>query len=266
MRKLENMTKKLTLTEFKEKSTQIHGGRYDYSLITEEMFQDGSRSTVDIRCPKHGVFKQTAKLHLNGCGFRQCSYEERAMKYTEKAKGSFVGKARDIHGNKYDYSKVEYKGAKEPICIICPEHGEFWQKPNDHLNGRGCPICNESHLEREVRQWLVENNIDFEEHKHFDWLGRMEIDFYLSEYNIGIECQGKQHVGLGGWNGVLEELFERDKRKNELCSENGIRLIYYFDKVGFKKKNEFPIYNDCNSLRKIEELTKFFNNYIIHRW
>lgn len=259
------MTKKLTLNEFKERATILHNGKYDYALITEDMFQDGSRSIVNIICPKHGVFKQTAKLHLSGCSCRQCSYEERAMKYTEKAKGSFVGKARDIHGNKYDYSMVEYNDAKTPVVIICPKHGEFWQKPNDHLNGRGCPICNESHLEREIRQWLVGSGIMFEDHKHFDWLGRMEIDFYLSEYNIGIECQGKQHVGLGGWNGDLEELFERDKRKNDLCSENGIRLIYYFDKVGFEKRREFSIYNDCNSLRKIEELTKFFNNYIIHR-
>lgn len=259
------MAKKLTLNEFKERATILHNGKYDYSLITEEMFQDGSRSIVDIICPKHGVFKQTAKLHLNGCGCRQCSYEERAMKCTEKAKESFVKKARNVHGGKYNYSKLEYKGVKESVCIICPEHGEFWQKPNDHLSGRGCPICNESHLEREVRQWLVGSDIMFEEHKHFDWLGRMEIDFYLSKYNVGIECQGKQHVGLGGWNGDLEELFERDKRKNELCSENGIRLIYYFDKVGFEKRREFSIYNDCNSLRKIEELTKFFNNYIIHR-
>ena len=46
-----------------------------------------------------------------------------------------------MHGNKYDYSKVDYKNNKTKICIICPVHGEFWQTPNSHLSGRGCPKC-----------------------------------------------------------------------------------------------------------------------------
>ena len=44
-------------------------------------------------------------------------------------------------GDKYDYSKVEYINAKTKVCIICPEHGEFWQTPNDHLNHHGCKKC-----------------------------------------------------------------------------------------------------------------------------
>ena len=53
----------------------------------------------------------------------------------------FVEKARKVHGKKYDYSKVKYTGYYNKICIICPKHGEFWQTPNSHLEGRGCPIC-----------------------------------------------------------------------------------------------------------------------------
>jgi hypothetical protein len=53
----------------------------------------------------------------------------------------FIQKAKAIHGNKYDYSKVEYTHNNVEVCIICPEHGEFWQKPRLHLSGCGCPIC-----------------------------------------------------------------------------------------------------------------------------
>ena len=53
----------------------------------------------------------------------------------------FINRARKVHGNKYGYSKVEYKNAHTKVCIICPIHGEFWQIPNDHLNGCGCPKC-----------------------------------------------------------------------------------------------------------------------------
>jgi hypothetical protein len=54
----------------------------------------------------------------------------------------FIEKAKAVHGTKYDYSKVEYVKAIEKVCIICHEHGEFWQTPNNHLRGKGCPSCN----------------------------------------------------------------------------------------------------------------------------
>ena len=53
----------------------------------------------------------------------------------------FIAKAREVHGDKYDYSKVEYLNASTKVCIICPEHGEFWQTPNAHLSRHGCAKC-----------------------------------------------------------------------------------------------------------------------------
>lgn len=53
----------------------------------------------------------------------------------------FLQKAKLIHGEKYDYSKLEYVGSKINIKIVCPEHGIFNQSPNSHLKGRGCPEC-----------------------------------------------------------------------------------------------------------------------------
>lgn len=56
-----------------------------------------------------------------------------------KTKEQFIADAISVHGDKYDYSNVEYKTNATKVCIICPRHGEFWQTPNDHLRGRGCP-------------------------------------------------------------------------------------------------------------------------------
>ncbi len=53
----------------------------------------------------------------------------------------FIKKAREVHGDRYDYSKVVYVSSKEKITIICPEHGEFLQSPQKHLSGQGCPNC-----------------------------------------------------------------------------------------------------------------------------
>ena len=54
---------------------------------------------------------------------------------------NFITRARKIHGDRYDYSKVAYKNAREKVCIICKEHGEFWQTPYNHLSGKGCGKC-----------------------------------------------------------------------------------------------------------------------------
>ena len=60
------------------------------------------------------------------------------MKYTTQ---KFIEKAQLLHGDKYDYSHVEYRDTHTKVCIICSEHGEFWQAPHNHLRGQGCPKC-----------------------------------------------------------------------------------------------------------------------------
>ena len=58
----------------------------------------------------------------------------------------FIKKAREVHGDKYDYSKVEYVNNQTPITIICPIHGKYPQRPGNHLRGNGCPICGRAAL------------------------------------------------------------------------------------------------------------------------
>ena len=82
---------------------------------------------VRIICPIHGIFEQTPSHHLEGKGCAKCVGRN---KTTE----DFIKEAQYVHGDKYDYSKSEYKGSKTKVCIICPEHGEFWQLPNNHVN------------------------------------------------------------------------------------------------------------------------------------
>jgi hypothetical protein len=146
---------------------------------------------------------------------------------------SFIEDAVKIDGNKYDYSKVKYNGMKNGVCIICPEHGEFWQTPDNHMKGKGCPHCAQSKLESVTREFLTKNGIEFIEQKEFDWLrykNPMRLDFYLPKYNTAIECQGIQHFEalkhFGGDKG-LEYNAIKDTKKASLCSENNVKLLYY---------------------------------------
>ena len=126
-----------TTDSFIEKAKSIFGDKYDYSKIKYTRAHD----YVTVVCPIHGEFKIKAYHLLNGGGCRKCADELHARKTREKAAKTFVEKAIKVHGSKYDYSKVNYITNRTPICIICPIHGEFYQKPHEHLAGNGCQKC-----------------------------------------------------------------------------------------------------------------------------
>ncbi|MDE5889115.1 MAG: hypothetical protein K2H20_03750, partial [Bacilli bacterium] len=121
---------------FIEKAKQKHGEKYDYSKVN---YVD-SKTKVCIICKEHGDFLIKPNNHLNGNGCSECGILKRTQKITSNLV-EFIEKARKVHGDKYDYTKVVYTNNHTKVCIICPEHGEFWQEPNYHLCGQGCPEC-----------------------------------------------------------------------------------------------------------------------------
>ena len=123
-------------SHFIEKAKSVHGERYGYSLVN---YKD-TKTKVEIICKEHGKFLQNPKDHLRGKGCKMCGYDKRREKYS-LSKDEFVEKAKSVHGDKYDYSLVNYTNAKTKIEIICPLHGSFFQLPYNHLNGKGCKKC-----------------------------------------------------------------------------------------------------------------------------
>lgn len=111
-------------------SKKVHGNKYDYSKVN----YINNKTKICITCPNHGEFWQTPKAHLKGDGCPTCNL-------SFATQDDYINKACAIHNNYYDYSKVVYKNCNEKICIICPEHGEFWQRAHHHINGHGCPKC-----------------------------------------------------------------------------------------------------------------------------
>ena len=224
--------KKLTTEKFVEKARKVHGDKYDYSKVEYK----NAHTKVCIICPIHGEFWQIPNDHLNGSGCQKCKINK--IISIKKMDGKkFIEKARKVHGDKYDYSKVEYINSKTKVCIICPEHGEFWQKPNYHINNKsGCPSCSQSHLENDTYSFLKNKEIIFEQQKKFNWLGLMRLDFYLPEYNIAIECQGMQHyqpIEFFGGKKAYNDLIRRDKLKKQLCEEHNIKMIYVDNNTDF---------------------------------
>lgn len=123
-------------SEFINKARMIHGDKYDYSKVE----YINNKTKVCIICPKHGEFWQAPTNHLYGYGCVSCGHETAAEKQTSNI-DVFVQKAKKVHGDKYDYSKVKYVKKNMPVCIICPEHGEFYMRTDNHLSGQNCPKC-----------------------------------------------------------------------------------------------------------------------------
>jgi len=135
------VAKILTIDEWVEKAKEVHGDKYDYNNV---VYKRG-HSKVIIICPEHGEFEQTPTAHAAGRGCRNCGIEA-ATKATTKTTEQFIEKAKEVHGDKYDYSKVVYKNTDDKVTIICPEHGEFEQTPNGHTNKKGgCRKCANVH-------------------------------------------------------------------------------------------------------------------------
>lgn len=235
----------------KELENIFKGKNYDFSNVNYV----NDKTKVTIICPEHGEFEQTPN-HLLGrkTGCPKCSKIIGYQKHT-KTTDEFIEAAIKMHGKLYDYSLAEYKGAKEPIKIICKKHGIFLQKPNYHLSGNGCPKCNTSKLEIELMQELEKNGIEYIFHCHPDFLNGLELDFYVPDIKLGIECQGIQHYSpvefFGGEEG-FEKTILRDEVKKELCENNGVKLIFFTKESASETKTYMDAKQIINEIKKLK--------------
>jgi len=119
-----------------EEFRKVHRDRYNYSKINYK----NSQTKVTIICNEHGEFQQTPNSHKRGSGCPQCGTKIRGAKLGLSNK-VIIEQFKEVHGERYDYSKVDYKTNHKKVTIICPYHGEFDQRPSHHKNGVGCPDC-----------------------------------------------------------------------------------------------------------------------------
>jgi len=205
---------------FISKSKNIHNDKYDYSLVEYK----NNRTKVKIVCPIHSVFEQLPLNHLNKeLGCPEC--------LKDSYKNNFLKNAKEIHGDKYDYSMINYKNNRKKIKIMCPTHGIFNQMPKIHAKGAGCPKCCESKGERQLSFILNDMNIKYSNQKTFKdckYQSLLKFDFYLPKYNLCIEYDGEQHFMKFIHEKNEDKLKlrkKRDKIKNIYCKKNNINLL-----------------------------------------
>ena len=221
-------SRRKTTEDFVESAIRVHGERYDYSKVNYV----NNRKKVEIVCPTHGSFFQSPHNHIlekQGCPI--CGVEK-CKKSNTYTKEKFIGLCKKVHGDKYDYSKVDYVDGRTKVLIGCRLHGYFSQIPNNHLNGVGCPHCSESKGQRIVGYMLRKLGVRYETEKKFPGCKdkrALKFDFYLPDYNMCIEYQGLQHYQFAPIFHDTEEKFatrlRRDQIKRDYCASHGIRLV-----------------------------------------
>lgn len=124
----------MTKSEFINYAKLIHGSKFDYSSIK---YID-SKTPIDLICPIHGKIRIKPITHLQKTGCGKCNINKSSHRLTT---AEFIKRAKEKHGDKYDYSKTQYINWTSKVTIICPKHGEFTQRADRHMYHNGCPQC-----------------------------------------------------------------------------------------------------------------------------
>ncbi len=174
---------KFTNKTFIKKSRKIHGNIYNYSCVDYV----NNHTKITIICKSHGPFAQMPSEHLNGRYCPACTKINFSLSKINEAAKEFFGKIKNIHGNKFDYSKFNYINATTPTIIICRIHNEFLQSPSAHLAGQGCPTCGHIASNNSKRS----NAIDFAKKAkiiHDNKYDYSKVIWHNADTNIIITC------------------------------------------------------------------------------
>lgn len=214
---------RLSFQEYVERSTKVHSGKFTY----KELVYENNNAHLIVVCPTHGEFKQLAQSHLKGVGCVKCSKPVRDQ-------ASFLSASSEIHGDKYDYSKAEYKSAFEKVEIICPEHGVFTQAPTYHVNmANGCPRCagvGPSNGQLEITEFL-KPHVDVVSESRLPGSTK-RLDILIPSKNLAVEYHGLIWHSTAFAPDPL-----RDNIKHKEAAELGVRVIHIYQDEWESKKD-----------------------------
>lgn len=268
---------------FKKKANLMHNGKYDYSKVN----YINNKTKVCIVCPIHGDFYQAPRHHLSGSGCPKCAG---TYKYTTD---EWIEAVKRVHGEKYDYSKVEYKKSSEKVCVICPNHGEYYITPNHHLRGVGCPKCGGSFKSN------TDSFIKRAGKVHDNYYDYSKVNYINSKTNVCIICPRHRefyqtplhHLSGQGCpkcsstyskaeDEIMELLTELNPQHNNKTILNGKEidifipslkigieyngLLWHSEKYGKDRSYHIGKLNNCNR-NGVELIQIFEDEWISHR-
>ena len=174
--------RRLSKEDFIKKCIEVHEGLYDYSRVDYQ----GMGKKVIILCKEHGDFRQTPSSHLNGSGCPKCGLNSQKEK-RRLSKEEFISRSIKVHEDRYDYSNVEYTNNLTEVEIVCSEHGVFYQRPDFHMRGSGCPKCSiiEQHEKQKktTKEFIIDTRLI-----HGDLYDYSEVNYTSGKNKVVIIC------------------------------------------------------------------------------
>ncbi len=217
---------------------EIYNDIYDYSFVK----YINHETDVLLSCEKHGVFyKKPSELLHQKQGCHYCG-REKQIASSKKTLEDFIKKANIIHNNKYDYSLTNYTKLSEKVLIICPEHGEFKQLANNHLQGNGCKICNNIKISKRNKEnplgWSLSS-----------WEKKAKTSKHFEGFKLYIiKCWDED-----------EEFFKIGRTFNSLFNRfNFGKLPYNYEVIKIIKGESKEIYELELKLKKQNKKNKYF--------
>ena len=243
------MPKKLTTKEFILRAKEVHGNKYDYSKATD---YQGYRYEVTIVCPRHGGFKPTGNSHIyDKSGCPDCGRKSGSKKRTNTIE-EILARAKEVHGNKYDYSKSIYDKYHNNMIITCTKHGDFNQTPANHLNGAGCKDCAKE-LSSNKQKYSTQDFIKKAKKKFGSKYDYSKVTYIDSYTKVKIICRKHgefeqlptTHLRKSTTYGCSDCAHEQIAKKQSLMRKDFLIRAkkihgdkYDYSEVKFKKSNE----------------------------
>lgn len=210
---------------FKTKANTVHNDTYTY----EKAVYVNAHTKLLVSCQVHGDFPISPTNHVQGKGCPACAIQ-RTRAVQIKSTATFITHARSVWGDIFDYSTVDYDGAKTDITFRCLKHDKLvTQQPSNHLQGKlACPQCN--HMKSSKESALADFLKIFTkvEQRNRSILKPKELDIYLPEHNLAIEFSGMYWHSHGS---IQEENKNKNNHYNKYkeCAEKGIRLLTIYE-------------------------------------
>ena len=262
-------SQKRTMTNdiFIEKANKLFDNKYDYSKIEYV----NTHSLLEISCLEHGSFIKKASKHLQGQGCPTCSKLNHSGKFKNSTTEEFIDKAKEVHKDSYDYSKVEYNKAIDEVIIICSKHGEFMQTPHTHLTGAGCNMCGTERTADKRRNttqyFIIKANL-----KHKDKFNYDKVVYKGTRTKLIITCplhgdfeqQAGSHLAGNGCPScsTIMSYYKDIVTKKDIEEAKQLKCLLYVIEIKNSSERFWKIGITSNYIERMKAIVKN-NDYVI---
>ena len=230
------LNSRLTQEEALKVVKDVHGDKYDYSNYV----YNGSMEKINVICPTHGVFETTHNRFSRGSGCQFCARQAMALSQEES-----IRRAKEIHGDRYDYSQWDYKTFQTSVKIICRDHGVFETTPAIHFGGSLCPKC----VIRKEREFSTEQAMSSYKKTHGNRYDYSQVKYKNQEEEIIVIC--KSHGPFS-----IRPSYHKQGKGCSKCRELSVRrkqLKWVRERHKFGAKA-------CNKCETVLSLSLFYNH------